>query len=93
MEYRYAGRARTGLPPAQVRFCLARPDKRQHCQEFGLTHFVDDHPEVHAAIRGTVDYQYFFGPRREPVPGYGIHAANWAELDGLIRASLDRRAG
>jgi hypothetical protein len=33
-----------------------------------------------------------FGSQREPVPGYGIHAAGWAELDGLIRASLDRRA-
>jgi hypothetical protein len=83
--------ARTGLPPAQVRFCRARPDKRQHCQELGLTHFVDDHPEVHAAIRGTVEYQYFFGPQRAPVPGYGVHAASWAELDGLIRASLDAR--
>jgi hypothetical protein len=79
---------RTGVPPEQVRFCLARPDKRQHCLELGLTHFVDDHPEVHAAIRGTVDHQYFFGPQRQPVPGYGIHAATWADLDGLIRATL-----
>jgi hypothetical protein len=55
-----------------------------------LTHFVDDHPEVHA-IRGTVDYEYFLGPQREPVPGYGIHAASWAALDDLIRASLDAR--
>jgi hypothetical protein len=62
---------------------------RRHCQELGLTHFVDDHPEVHAAICGTVDYQYFFGPQRAPVPGYGNHAASWAEVDGLIRASLD----
>jgi hypothetical protein len=79
---------RTGVPPEQVRFCRARPDKRQHCRELGLTHFVDDHPEVHAAIRGTVDHQYFFGPQRQAVPGYGIHAATWADLDGLIRATL-----
>jgi hypothetical protein len=43
---------RTGLPAANVRFCLTRPDKRIHCEQLGLTHFVDDHPEVHAAIRG-----------------------------------------
>jgi hypothetical protein len=59
--------ARTGLPADQVRFCRARPDKRQHCLELGLTHFADDHPEV--------------------------HAASWADLDALIRASLDGRPG
>lgn len=53
---------RTGLPPGHVRFCRTRPDKRPHCQQLGLTHFIDDHPEVHAAIHGTVDHQYFFGP-------------------------------
>jgi hypothetical protein len=79
---------RTGLPAEHVVFCRTRPDKRVHCQDLGLTHFVDDHPEVHAAIRGTVDHQYFFGPQRVPVPGYGIHARSWEELEGLIADSL-----
>lgn len=79
---------RTGLPPVNVRFCLTRPDKRIHCEQLGLTHFVDDHPEVHGAIRGFVDHQYFFGPQPQPVPGYGTHARDWAETEALIRASL-----
>jgi hypothetical protein len=79
---------RTGIPPEQVRFCRTRPDKRVHCQDLALTHFVDDHPEVHAAIHGTVDYQYFFGPQRQPVPGYGIHAPTWLQLEQLITSSL-----
>jgi hypothetical protein len=79
---------RTGLPAANVRFCLTRLDKRTHCEQLGLTHFVDDHPEVHAAIRGCVDHQYFFGPQRDPVPGYGTHARDWPETQALIRASL-----
>lgn len=79
---------RTGIPPDQVRFCRTRPEKRLHCQELALTHFVDDHPEVHAAICGTVDYQYFFGPQRQPVPGYGIHAPTWPQLEQLIASSL-----
>jgi len=79
---------RTGLPAANVRFCLTRPDKRIHCEQLDLTHFVDDHPEVHTAIRGWVDHQYFFGPQRWPVPGYGTHARNWPETEALIRASL-----
>jgi hypothetical protein len=45
---------------------------------------VDDHPEVHAAIRGAVEYQYFFGPQRRPAPPYGIHAPTWAEALRLI---------
>ena len=79
---------RTGLPHEHVRFCLTRPDKRIHCEELGLTHFVDDHPEVHSAIRGLVEHQYFFGSQREPVPGYGIQARDWTEAEALIRASL-----
>jgi len=82
---------RTGLLPGNVRFCLTRPDKRQHCTELDLTHFVDDHPEVHAAIRGTVDHQYFFGPQREPVPGYGIHVPDWAEAEVLISGTIAAR--
>jgi hypothetical protein len=75
---------RTGLPPAQVRFCRARPDKRWHCEQLGLTHFIDDHPEVHAAIRGAVQHQYFFGPQPHPVPGYGQHAPTWTDVERLI---------
>jgi len=69
-----------------------RADKRAHCEELGLTHFVDDHPEVHAAIRGAVGYQYFFGPQRDPVPAHGIHAATWADAVRLIEGSLDDAA-
>jgi hypothetical protein len=79
---------RTGLERENVRFCRERPDKRVHCLDLGLTHFVDDHPEVHAAIRGAVDYQYFFGPQPSGVPRYGVHARSWAEVEGLIRSTL-----
>jgi hypothetical protein len=79
---------RTGLSPEHVRFCRTRPDKRIHCQQLGLTHFVDDHPEVHAAIRGAVDHQYFFGPQRHPVPDYGHHAPTWADVEHLIEQTL-----
>ncbi|HET7012872.1 MAG TPA: hypothetical protein VFI65_03105 [Streptosporangiaceae bacterium] len=79
---------RTSLPPAQVRFCRARPDKRLHCEELALTHFVDDHPEVHAAIRGAVAHQYFFGPQFGGVPSYGIHTPTWADAEAVIRSSF-----
>src|ERR1043165_5847872 len=34
--------SRTGLSPEQLRFCLKRPEKREHCEAIGATHFVDD---------------------------------------------------
>jgi hypothetical protein len=80
--------ARAGVPRDHARFCRQRPDKRSHCEELGLTHFVDDHPQVHAAIRGAVQFQYFFGPQREPVPSYGIHVLTWADAASAIAASL-----
>lgn len=79
---------RTGIPPEQVRFCRVRRDKRVHCEQLRLTHFVDDHPEVHAAIRGAVRHQYFFGPQRRPVPGYGRHAPTWADVVRLVELTL-----
>jgi hypothetical protein len=79
---------RTGLPPDHVRFCRTRQDKRTYCVELQLTHFIDDHPEVHAAIRGTVCYQLFFGPQRLPVPPWARHALTWADTVHQIRRSL-----
>jgi hypothetical protein len=79
---------RTGVPPQQVRFCRTRRDKRVHCEQLGLTHFVDDHPEVHAAIVGAVEHQYFFGPQRRPVPAYGRHAPTWSDVESLIDESF-----
>jgi hypothetical protein len=79
---------RTGLPPDHLRFCRTRADKRLHCEQLELTHFIDDHPEVHAAIRGAVDHQYFFGPQRRPVPDYGLHVSTWAHTERLIEQTL-----
>ncbi|MFK3979638.1 hypothetical protein ACI2K4_04580 [Micromonospora sp. NPDC050397] len=81
---------RTGMTPDQVRFCRSRPDKRDHCLQLALTHFVDDHPEVHTAIRGAVVHQYFFGPQRRPVPGYGQHTPTWVDVERLVNRSLVR---
>jgi len=79
---------RTGVPPANVRFCRTRPDKRVHCVQLRLTHFVDDHPQVHTAIRGTVDHQFYFGPQRDPVPGWAHHVLTWPQALDEIRATL-----
>jgi hypothetical protein len=79
---------RTGMNRRNVRFCRQRADKRHHCIELGLTHFVDDHPEVHEAIRGAVIHQYYFGPQHRRVPAYGDHTPTWADVENKILASL-----
>jgi hypothetical protein len=79
---------RTGVAPDQVRFCRVRAEKRRHCEELELTHFVDDRTDVHEAIRATVQYQYFFG--HQTAPSYGYAAPDWPSARHLIRASLDQ---
>ena len=80
--------ARTGLDRGHVRFCLARADKRGHCIDLGLTHFVDDRKDVHEAILGTVSHQYLFGPQRGPAPSYVTSVSSWRVLERLITTSL-----
>lgn len=48
------------VPEGNVRFCLRRPEKAIHCAELGITHFVDDKPDVIAAITPVVPHRYFF---------------------------------
>lgn len=80
---------RTSIDPTHLRFCRARSDKRIHCVELGLTHFVDDRPDVHEAIRDVVDHQVLFGPQRRPAPPFVTAALDWAETEASIRRSLD----
>jgi hypothetical protein len=76
---------RTGVAGDHVRFCRARAEKRYHCEELDLTHFIDDRPDVHAAIRGVVDHQYLFGPQSGAMPDYAIAAPTWPAVEALIR--------
>src|SRR5215813_9015954 len=80
---------RTGIPPDHVRFCRTRGDKRYHCIDLGLTHFVDDRPEVHEAITGVVRHQFLFGPQSGGGPPYAISAPTWTDAERLILATLE----
>ncbi|TWD78973.1 hypothetical protein FB561_0021 [Kribbella amoyensis] len=76
---------RTGIPADHVRFCLRRPDKAIHCRELGITHFVDDKPDVHEALAGLVPYRYLFGPQRSRHVPAGVTATRtWSEVETAI---------
>lgn len=57
--------ARTGIAPANVRFCLKRPEKAVHCRELGITHFIDDRVDVLQPMIGSVSNLLLFGPQRD----------------------------
>lgn len=58
---------RTGIHPANVRFCRERPQKAPICAELGITHFIDDRADVLEPMRGIVANRFLFGPQRRPV--------------------------
>ncbi|MET7277187.1 hypothetical protein ABZS29_03065 [Kribbella sp. NPDC005582] len=66
--------AQTGIPEGNVRFCLRRPEKAIHCADLGLTHFVDDKPDVIAAVQPVVQHAYLF--------------KNWPTTEAAILKSL-----
>jgi hypothetical protein len=73
---------RTGIPEANVRFCLKRPEKATHCAELGITHFIDDRTDVLEPMIGIVPGLYLFGPqRREPRADHPFTlTATWADV-------------
>ena len=71
---------RTGVALDNRRYCRERSQKRGICAELEITHFVDDHPDVHRAIRGVVAHQYLFGPQRHEIPDYVEWTQSWADV-------------
>ncbi len=81
--------ARTGIDPAHLRFCLRRPEKAIHCREFAITHFIDDQPEVHGALKGLVTHLYLFGPQPKPAPQWLTPVLTWADASRAVLESLE----
>jgi hypothetical protein len=80
----------TGLPPEQVRFCLERPQKAEHCRQLKITHFIDDRADVLEAMRGHVPHLYLFGeqPLLEEIPSWTIHVADWEKATNAVLRQL-----
>jgi hypothetical protein len=81
----------TGIPAGNTRFCLRRPDKAIHCADLAITHFIDDKPDVHAALAGLVPHRYLFGPQRH-VPAGLTHTPDWPAAETAITTSLAVRS-
>jgi hypothetical protein len=82
---------RTGIAPHNLRFCLQRPQKADHCVELGLTHFIDDRPDVLQCMRDVVPHRYLFGPQKKPFAAAGVVSVPaWSDAMAPIAASFQR---
>ncbi|MEV5571439.1 hypothetical protein AB0L06_15425 [Spirillospora sp. NPDC052269] len=79
---------RTGLPRRNIRFCLKRAQKADHCAQLGITHMIDDRVDVHRALAGVVRRRYLFGPQGGLVPEWLPNPLTWPEAVTMIRADL-----
>ena len=77
---------RTGMRRENVRFCLERVEKKIHCEELGITHFVDDKIPVLQALQHTVPNLYRFEESAEApyTPGFASHVTSWQELLAIL---------
>jgi hypothetical protein len=80
----------TGISPESVRFCRERRQKAGIAQELGITHFVDDKPDVIASLAGSVEHRYLFGPQNRSAPAGSRHTPDWVTVLGTVKATLDR---
>jgi hypothetical protein len=80
---------RTGISSQQVRFCRERRDKRDHCVEHAITHFVDDRMDVLRHLLGVVPALYLFGTRWTYVTPPSVQPVrNWSSAERAITATL-----
>jgi hypothetical protein len=78
----------TGIDPRHVRFCRERREKREHCVELGVTHFVDDRVDVLKHLLGLVPALFLFGPdapARAPAGMQGV--TGWSKAERAILAA------
>jgi hypothetical protein len=84
---------RTGVDQGNLRFCRRRPDKARHCAELGITHFVDDRPDVLTHLDGIVGHRFLFGPQTSAPPAGTVPVADWVRAEAALRAAGLSRAG
>lgn len=81
---------RTGVRQDRVRFCLKRPEKRDHCAAICATHFLDDRLDVLEHLAGLVPRLYWFGhqPATLSPPAWAQPVRDWSQARSLILSQL-----
>ncbi|MFL6665378.1 MAG: hypothetical protein ACJ8G7_24685 [Rhizobacter sp.] len=85
---------RTGIAPSNLRFCLERAQKAEHCRDLAITHFVDDRLDVLGHLEGVVPNRFLFGPQKKPFALAGVvHVPAWADARVAVAKTLTKPAG
>jgi len=81
---------RTGVRQDRVRFCLKRPEKRDHCAAIGATHFIDDRLDVLENLAGLVPRLYWFGHQVPNArgPEWAQPVCDWPRAHALVLSQL-----
>lgn len=84
----------TGVPAANLHFCLERHEKADICGRLKVTHFIDDRLEVLGYLAGLVPHLYLFSPKIEETAKFSKYRSkvrvmnNWLEIEqALLRKS------
>ncbi len=89
--------SKTGVPSQNLRFCLERPQKAIHCEELGITHFIDDRMDVLVHLKNLVPNRYLFGPQKANtvIPHDVTPVLTWAEALIAVsqRVAVDSKFG
>ncbi|MDD5318824.1 MAG: hypothetical protein PHF79_03360 [Candidatus Pacebacteria bacterium] len=72
----------TGLPASNVEFCAERHEKAPICEKLGITHFIDDRPEVISHMT-SVPHRFLFRPNMD----------DYERLSPSLKGSWSSRAG
>lgn len=81
----------TGLTPNKVHFCYERRDKAPICERLGVTHFIDDRPEVVSHMGDSV-VKLLMRPLQIDMDEYAPWIRNltvvnsWNEIESFFRA-------
>ena len=81
----------TGIPNTNLRFCLRRDQKAEHCRQLRLTHFVDDRLDVLKYLVDFVPFLFLFGEQRasQQTPDWARAVLTWDETTEKILKTLD----
>ena len=75
---------KTGIKPQDLHFCAERSDKAIIAKQVGLTHFIDDRPEVMYHLPQDIR-KILFGPQKEDVAKFKLHhleqVTSWKEIE------------
>jgi hypothetical protein len=71
----------TAQGPEHVRLSPHRYEKRQHCEELRLTHFIDNRQDALEHLRGHVKYLFLLDEQKQAAPAWATHLLSWPEVD------------